>query len=75
MVVAQSVKQLSPVVLQILSKIFRLRTALVLNQQQYQLFPLPWFGLVGLILGQGEPVLGHKDCWDVSLVVNDYFIG
>ena len=45
------------------------------EQQQYQLFPLPWFGLTGLKVGVGEPVLGHKDCGDVSLVVNDYFIG
>ena len=43
------------------------------EQQQYQLFPLPWFGWVGLKLGQGEPVLGDKDCGNVSLVVNDYF--
>ena len=40
-------------------------------KQQYQLFPLPWFGWVGLESGVGEPVLGHKDLENVSLVVND----
>ena len=43
-----------------------------INQQQYQLFPLPWFGLVGLKSGTGEPVLGHKGCGNVSLVVNNH---
>ena len=41
-------------------------------EQQYILFPLPVVGLVGLECGVGEPVLGHKDCGNVSLVVNDY---
>ena len=45
------------------------------EQQQYQSFPLPWFGLTGWILGQTEPVLGHKKYEIVLLVVNDYFIG
>ena len=45
------------------------------NEQQYRLFPLPVVGWVGLELGQGEPVLGHKNCWNVSLVVNDYCVG
>ena len=45
------------------------------NQQQYQSFPLPCFGLTGLISGQTEPVSGHKDYGNVSLVVNGYFIG
>ena len=44
-------------------------------QQQYRLFPLPHNGLTGLEVGVGDPVLGHKDCGNVSLVVNDYFIG
>ena len=43
-------------------------------QQQYQSFPLSCFGLTGLISGQTEPVLGHKECEIVSLVVNDYYI-
>ena len=38
------------------------------------LFPLPWFGLTGLMLGQREPVSGHKDFENVSLVVNDYLL-
>ena len=46
-----------------------------MKKQQYLYFPLPWFGLVGLKSGTGEPVLGHKGCENVSLVVNDYFIG
>ena len=32
------------------------------NEQQYQSFPLPWFGLTGLNVGVTKPVLGHKDC-------------
>ena len=44
-------------------------------EQQYLLFPLPWFGLVGLEVGVTEPVLGHKKYEIVSLVVNGYFIG
>ena len=46
----------------------------IIIQQQYILFPLPHIGWVGLELGQGEPVSGHKNCGNVSLVVNDYFI-
>ena len=42
------------------------------GQQQYLYFPLPVVGLTGLKSGQGEPVLEHKDCGNVSLVVNDY---
>ena len=45
-----------------------------IRQQQYQSFPLPWFGLVGLVSGTRELVLGHKDSEIVSLVVNSYFI-
>ena len=44
-------------------------------KQQYQLFPLPHIGWIGLKSGTGEPVLGYKNCENVSLVVNDYFIG
>ena len=29
-------------------------------EQQYQYFPLPWFGLVGLVSGTVEPVLYHR---------------
>ena len=42
------------------------------SQQQYQSFPLSWLGLFGLILGQGEPVLGHKKYEIVSLVVYEF---
>ena len=49
--------------------------ALLDNEQQYRLFPLPVVGLVGLRSGTGEPVLGHKDYGNVSLVVNDYCVG
>ena len=45
----------------------------ILYQQQYWLFPLPHNGLTGLECGVKEPVLGHKDCENVSLVVNDYY--
>ena len=31
------------------------------------------YALTGWKLGQREPVLGHKDYRDVSLVVNDYY--
>ena len=48
---------------------------IVRHQQQYLYFPLPWFGLVGLECGVGELVLGHKDFGNVSLVVNDCFVG
>ena len=41
------------------------------SQQQYQSFPLPWFGLTGLKSGQTELVLGHKKYEIVSLVVNE----
>ena len=30
------------------------------------------YALTGLECGVGEPVLGHKDCGDVSLVVNEF---
>ena len=43
-------------------------------EQQYQLFPVWGYVLVGLVSGQEEPVLVHKDFEIVSLVVNDYFI-
>ena len=32
------------------------------------------YALTGWMLGHGEPVLGHKYCGDVRLVVSDYFI-
>ena len=44
------------------------------DKQQYQSFPLPWFGLVGLEVGVTEPVLGHRKYEIVLLVVNDYFV-
>ena len=48
---------------------------LITHKQQYQLFPLPVVGLTGLKSGTGEPVLGHKDFENVSLVVNDVCVG
>ena len=33
------------------------------------------YALTGWLSGTREPVLGHKDFENVSLVVNDYFIG
>ena len=41
-------------------------------EQQYQSFPLSWFGWVGLMSGTSKPVLGHKNFEIVSLVVNEY---
>ena len=40
-------------------------------KQQYQSFPLPWFGLTGWLSGTSKPVLGHKKYEIVSLVVNE----
>ena len=61
------------------SDVFRYKNVIFISkhlvEQQYLYFPLPWFGWTGLNSGTREPVLGHKDCGNVSLVVNDYFIG
>ena len=40
-----------------------------MQQQQYQLFPVWGYVLVGLVLGQEELVLGHKNFENVALVV------
>ena len=39
------------------------------------LFRYGFYVLTGWLSGTREPVSGHKNCGDVSLVVNDYFIG
>ena len=39
------------------------------------LFRYGFYALTGWLSGTREPVLGHKNCGNVSLVVNDYFIG
>ena len=38
------------------------------------LFRYGYYALTGLEVGVGEPVLGHNDFENVSLVVNAYFI-
>ena len=47
----------------------------VISSSSINLFPYEAYALTGFVCGQTEPVLVHKDCRDVSLVVNDYFIG
>ena len=41
-------------------KIYVVHSTIMKYEQQYQYFPLPWFGLVGLVSGTVEPVLYHR---------------
>ena len=47
---------------------------LCLASSSINLFRYEAYALTGWLSGTREPVLVHKNCGNVSLVVNDYFI-
>ena len=45
-----------------------------ITSSSIHLFRYGYYALTGLDLGLGEPVLGHKDFVNVSLVVNEHVL-